>query len=101
MPRNKPVGVISQPSNSGSGSDDRLKFIRGVGGREPHGSVERLSIPAPSCGTGVAWTENILIPNSRWGDGRGYEIWASATLSRPRFDSLDGLIYEQWIYFSC
>ena len=36
-------------------------------------------------GTGVAWTENIFVPNSRLGDGRGYKRWASATLSRPRF----------------
>ena len=35
MPRRKPVGVIRQPSNSGSGADDRLEFIRCVGGREP------------------------------------------------------------------
>ena len=28
-----------------------------MGGRDPHGSVERLGIPAPSCGTGVSWTE--------------------------------------------
>ena len=50
-----------------------------------NGSVERLGVPAPSCGTGVAWTENFFVPNSRWGDGRGYERWASATRSRPRF----------------
>ena len=35
MHRRKPVGVIRQPSNSGSRSDDRLDFIRCVGGREP------------------------------------------------------------------
>ena len=35
MPRCEPVGVILQPSSSGSGADDRLEFIRFVGGREP------------------------------------------------------------------
>ena len=35
MPRCKPVGVIFQPSNSGSGADDRLWFIRCVGRWEP------------------------------------------------------------------
>ena len=53
---------MHQPSNSGSGDDDRLEFIRCVGGREPRGSVERLGVPTPSCSTGVAWTENILVP---------------------------------------
>ena len=54
---------MHQPSNSSSGADDRLEFIRCVGGREPRGSVERIGVPSPSCGTGVAWTENILVPN--------------------------------------
>ena len=85
MPRRKPVGVIRQPSKSSSVADERLDFIRCVGGREPHGSVEWIGIPAPSCGNGVAWTENIFVPNSRWVNGRGYECWASATLSRARF----------------
>ena len=31
MPRRKPVGVIHQPSNSGSGANERLEFIRCVG----------------------------------------------------------------------
>ena len=35
MTRRKTVGVIRQSSNSGSGADDRLEFIRYVGGREP------------------------------------------------------------------
>ena len=35
MPRRKPVGVIRQPSKSGSGANDRLDFIRCVGGQEP------------------------------------------------------------------
>ena len=35
MTRRKPVGVIRQPSNSGSGADARLEFICCVGGREP------------------------------------------------------------------
>ena len=85
MTRRNPVGVICQPSSSGSGDEYGLEFIRCVEGREPHGSVERLGVPAPSCGTGVALTENILVPNSRWGEGRGYERWASTTRSRPYF----------------
>ena len=35
MTRQKPVGFIRQLSNSGSRADDRLQFIRCVGGREP------------------------------------------------------------------
>ena len=35
MTRRKPVGAFSQPSNSGSGANDRLEFICCVGGREP------------------------------------------------------------------
>ena len=35
--------------------------------------LEWLGVPDPSCGIGVAWTENIFVPNSRLGDGRGYE----------------------------
>ena len=50
-----------------------------------NGSVEWLGVPVPSSGTGVAWTENISAPNSRWGDGRGYKHWASTTRSRPCF----------------
>ena len=118
MTRRKPVGVIRQPSNSGSGADVRLEFIRCVGSREPqihelwifaedgitrevhpfawidvgnfsrdcfrttyateighrvsiygrkwiNGSFEWLGVPAPSCDTGVTWTENILVPDSR------------------------------------
>ena len=138
MPRRKPVGVIRQPSSSGSGVKYGLEFIRCVGGREPqihklwsfakdgitrevhsfewidvgnfrgdcfhtaypteiglgafiygqksmNGSIEWLGIPATSCGTGVAWTENILVPNPRWGYRCGYERWALVTRSRPRF----------------
>ena len=48
-------------------------------------SAEWLGVPATSCGTGVSWTENILVPNSRWGDVCFYERWALATHSRPRF----------------
>ena len=85
MPRRKPISAIRQPSNSGSGADGRLEFILRVGGREPDRSVERLGVPAPSCSTGVAWTENILFPDSRWGDGRDCKTWDYATRSRPRF----------------
>ena len=35
MHRCKPVGVIYQPSSSGSGVEYGLEFIRCVGGREP------------------------------------------------------------------
>ena len=35
MPRPDPVRAIFQPSDSGSGYDDRLEFIRCVGGRQP------------------------------------------------------------------
>ena len=97
MLRRKPVGFILQPSKSGSGDYVRLEFIRCVGRQEPHGIVEWLGVPAPSCSTGFAWTENILVPDSGWGDGRGYESWASATRSRPRLDSLYGWLDEQWI----
>ena len=55
------------------------------GRKSINGSVEWLGVPAPSCGTGFAWTENIFVTNSRWGDGRGYKRWAFATRSRPRF----------------
>ena len=134
MPRRKSVGVIRQPSSSGSGGEDGLEFICCVGGQEPqihklwsfskdgitrkvhpfgridvgnfsgdcfhtaytteigrrvfvygqksiNGSIEWIGVPDPSCGTGVAWTENILVPNSRSGDGCGYERWALATPS--------------------
>ena len=67
------------------------------GQKSINGSVEWLGVPALSCGTGFTWTENILVPNSRWGDGGNYETWASATCSRPRFDSLDSWDDEQWI----
>ena len=101
MTRRKTVGVIRQNSNSGSRADDRLEFIRCVGGREPYGSVERLGVPAPSCGTGVAWTETIVVPYLRLGDGRGYKRWASTTRSRPHFDesddTMDGWLDEHWI----
>ena len=115
MPRRKPVGVIRQPSRSGSGGEDGPEFIRCVAGREPqihklwsfsevgitcevhpfaridvsdfsgdcfhtanaseigrrvfiygqnsiNESVERLGILAPSCGTGVVWTEISWLP---------------------------------------
>ena len=35
MPIREPIGAISQPSNSGSGADDGIKFIRCVGGQQP------------------------------------------------------------------
>ena len=35
MPRPDPVEAICQPSDSVSGDDDRLEFIRCVGGRQP------------------------------------------------------------------
>ena len=35
MPKSEPVGAIRQTSNSGSGADDGIEFIRCVGGRQP------------------------------------------------------------------
>ena len=61
----------------------RRVFI--YGWKSINGSVEWLVVPAPSCGTGVAWTENIFVPNLCWGDRRVYQRWDSATRSRPRF----------------
>ena len=61
----------------------RRVFI--YGRKSINGSVEWLCVPYPSCGTGVVWTENIYVTDWRWGDGRGYKRWASATPSRPRF----------------
>ena len=46
----KPIGVICQPSNSGSGADARLEFIRCVGGREPQ--IHELWIFAED---GIPW----------------------------------------------
>ena len=33
-------------------------------------------------------TENILVPNSRWGDGGNYQTWDLETRSRPRFGGI-------------
>ena len=85
MTRHNPVGVICKLSRSVSGGEDGLKFIRCVGGRELHGSVERLGVPAPSCGNGVAWTEDILVPDSCWGDCCSCESSDSTTFYRPCF----------------
>ena len=41
----------------------RRVFI--YGRKSINGNVKWLKVPAPSCGTGVAWTENIFVPNSR------------------------------------
>ena len=59
----------------------RRVFI--YGRKSINGSVEWLDIPAPSCDTGVAWTENTVVPNPCWGDRRGYGRWDLATHSRP------------------
>ena len=138
MPRREPVGVIQPIFRSSSRANDRLEFIRCVGGRQPqihelwsfvedgitrevhpfaridvgnfsrdcfhtnyateigrrvfsygrksiNGSIKWLGVPAPSCGTGVAWNGNILVPNPHWGDGHSYESWALSTRYRPRF----------------
>ena len=61
----------------------RRVFIYGQ--KSINGSIKWLGVPAPSCGTGVAWTGNLLVPNPRWGYGRGYKRWALETRSRPRF----------------
>ena len=38
------------------------------GQRSINGSVEWLGIPAPFCDTGVAWTDNLLVPKARCRD---------------------------------
>ena len=48
---------------------ERIVFI--YGRKSIDGSVEWLGVPAPSYGTGFPWNENIFVPNSCWGDGRG------------------------------
>ena len=50
-----------------------------------NGIVEWLGVPAPFCDTGMAWTENILVPNPFWGDRSGYKRWDFATRTQPRF----------------
>ena len=45
------------------------------GQKSIHGSVARIGVPVPFCNTGVAWTENILVPSPRWGDGVTYATW--------------------------
>ena len=47
-----------------------------------NGSIKWIGVPAPFFDTGVAWTGNILVPNSRWVDGCGYKRWALETHSR-------------------
>ena len=44
-----------------------------------NGSVKWLGVPAPFCDTGVAGTENILVPSPHWGDrvGVGYWDWVA------------------------
>ena len=39
------------------------------GQRSINGSVEWIGIPAPFCNTGVAWTDNLLIPEMGWKHG--------------------------------
>ena len=65
-------------------------------------SVEWLGVPIPFYDTsGVPSIENILFPELRWGDGDSYQVWASETRYRPRFNlsdnSLDDWLDEQWI----
>ena len=44
-----------------------------------NGSVELISVPAPFCNNGVAWTDNLLVPESRWGDEVRVGKWAWVT----------------------
>ena len=46
MSRREPVGVIRQPSSSGSGGEDGLEFIRCVGRRQPQGVFPRTELLA-------------------------------------------------------
>ena len=155
MHRRKPVGVIHQTSNYNNGDDDRLEFIRCVGGPDPqihklwtfaddgitrkvhpfaridlcdfsgncfhihfmteerrkvtifgqisiNVSVEWLDVTFPFYDTaGVPCIDNILFPEFHWGDRDSYQVWASDTCDRPRFngldDSLDDWRDEQWM----
>ena len=38
------------------------------GQRSINDSIKWLGIPAPFCDTGVAWTDNLLVPEARRGD---------------------------------
>ena len=49
------------------------------GQRSISGSVKWLSIPDPFCDTGVDWTDNLLVPEARWGDGFRVGGWAWGT----------------------
>ena len=52
------------------------------GQRSINASVEWLGPPVPFYDTtGVPWTDNILVPELRWGDGGNYETWALKTQS--------------------
>ena len=49
-------------------------------------SVEWLGTPVPFYDTtGVPWTDNILVPELRWGDGGNYETWYLQTQSGVSF----------------
>ena len=65
-------------------------------------SAEWIGVPIPFYDTvKLPWIDNILVPELRWGDRDSYQVWASETCSRPRFngsdDILDGWLDEQWI----
>ena len=44
--------------------------------RSINGSIKWLGVPAPFCNTRVAWTDNLLVPEARWGDGVRVGDWA-------------------------
>ena len=54
-----------------------------------NGSVEWLSVPAPFCYTEVASTDNLLVPEARWGDRGIVETWALGTQYGIPFRGVD------------
>ena len=53
------------------------------GQRSINGSIGWLGIPAPFCDTGVALTDNLLVPKARWEDVVRVGDWARG--SQPVF----------------
>ena len=46
------------------------------GQRYINGRFKWLDVPAPFCDAGMAWTDNLLVPEARWGDGVRFGAWA-------------------------
>ena len=59
------------------------------GQRSINGSVEWLGIPAPFCDTGVAWTDDLLVPKDCWGDRYTVETWDLGTKSGVCYGEVD------------